>query len=278
MTSVTEQQSILQQRYPEFTHYIQTHAHAETVHHANGIVASDSVLQNKVVEYWIAQLLNTSIHIRLHPDVLTISAEGNQITRQDCKELLPWVYTRPQHSPFRIVHIVGVHRLNAFAANSLLKLIEEPPVYTVIFLSTHTPYGLPATIRSRVQWFWVSNNEIKQYNERHQFWIHWLKQSIATRDALLHEAFLSVSKKEALHQLPEHLTSLQELFCDMILMQTTGNSHLAQSTTSSQIRDIAKCYTVEQLRKSSAVLVELERMCRAQVNKKNIIDYLIVAL
>ena len=39
--------------------------------------------------------------------------------------------------------------MNRQAANALLKVLEEPPAHAVIFLCTHQPHLLPATIRSR---------------------------------------------------------------------------------------------------------------------------------
>ncbi len=278
MTPLTEQYNTLQQGYPEFTRYMDAHSSIDTIHHANGIVSTNEDLQQRVVEYWIQQLLQSPKDIHHHPDVLFINPEGRHITRQDCVSLIPWVYTKPQHSPFRIVHIVGAHRLNASTTNSLLKLIEEPPAHTVVFLTTHTPYGFPATIRSRVQWFWIPHTTKNTYNDRHYFWIDWLQKPIVTRDTLLQETFIHASTTKALHQLPEHLATLQELFRDMILILTNGKNSAPQGTASIAVSDIAKRYTVGQLIQISATLLDLERMCAAQVNKKNIIDYLIVAL
>ncbi|MGE3975212.1 MAG: ATP-binding protein [Bdellovibrionales bacterium] len=51
----------------------------------------------------------------------------------------------------RIVIIDQAHRMNPFAANALLKVLEEPPEKTHFFLITSQENVLPITIRSRCQ-------------------------------------------------------------------------------------------------------------------------------
>jgi DNA polymerase-3 subunit delta' len=51
----------------------------------------------------------------------------------------------------KVVVISPAESMNANAANSLLKLLEEPPANTYLILVCHRLHGLPATIRSRCQ-------------------------------------------------------------------------------------------------------------------------------
>lgn len=55
----------------------------------------------------------------------------------------------PFEAAHRVVIVGDAHRMNRSAANALLKTLEEPPASAVIFLCTHQPHLLPATIRSR---------------------------------------------------------------------------------------------------------------------------------
>ena len=50
---------------------------------------------------------------------------------------------------FRVAIIDAADDLNLNAANALLKVLEEPPERGVLFLVTHAPGRLLATIRSR---------------------------------------------------------------------------------------------------------------------------------
>jgi hypothetical protein len=56
---------------------------------------------------------------------------------------------RPFVASRRVVVIGDAHRMNRAAANALLKSLEEPPAHTHLFLCTHQPHLLPATIPSR---------------------------------------------------------------------------------------------------------------------------------
>jgi DNA polymerase-3 subunit delta' len=51
----------------------------------------------------------------------------------------------------RVFVVMEAENLNEPSANSLLKVLEEPPSFTTIILVTAFPYRLPATIRSRCQ-------------------------------------------------------------------------------------------------------------------------------
>jgi len=52
-------------------------------------------------------------------------------------------------SAWRVVVLADVE-LTSFAANALLKFLEEPPARVVVILTTDTPGTLPATVRSRL--------------------------------------------------------------------------------------------------------------------------------
>ena len=55
----------------------------------------------------------------------------------------------PSRSPYRVCIIDSVDDLNINSANALLKILEEPPHKGLIFLISHSPGRLLATIRSR---------------------------------------------------------------------------------------------------------------------------------
>ena len=60
-----------------------------------------------------------------------------------------FVNAPPFEARHKVVVIGDAHRMNRNAANALLKTLEEPPAAAVIFLCSHQPHLLPATIRSR---------------------------------------------------------------------------------------------------------------------------------
>jgi DNA polymerase-3 subunit delta' len=63
---------------------------------------------------------------------------------------LPEFFSKaPASAPFRVAIVDAADDLNVNAANALLKTLEEPPPRGVLFLVSHRPGGLIATIRSR---------------------------------------------------------------------------------------------------------------------------------
>jgi DNA polymerase III subunit delta' len=86
-----------------------------------------------------------------HPDVHTISADGQFIKIDQMRELARETQFRPYEGRHRVYVIDEAERLREEAANSILKTLEEPPETSVIVLVTSKPYALLPTILSRCQ-------------------------------------------------------------------------------------------------------------------------------
>jgi DNA polymerase-3 subunit delta' len=86
-----------------------------------------------------------------HPDIVTIAAEGQFIKIGIVKELQEQMKFRPREGRWRIFIMQEADRMNAAAANALLKTLEEPSAGNILILTTSRPYALPMTILSRCQ-------------------------------------------------------------------------------------------------------------------------------
>jgi len=86
-----------------------------------------------------------------HPDfrVTTIEEDATVITVDQVRELISYLSLRPHTSSRRVVILTPAEAMNINAANSLLKVLEEPPADSVLILVSHQPQLLSATIRSR---------------------------------------------------------------------------------------------------------------------------------
>ncbi len=86
-----------------------------------------------------------------HPDFLTFPPDGplRQITIQQMRLLKERAQHRPLKGSWRVFLIDAIERANAQAANSLLKILEEPPEHLILILTARNPYDLLPTIRSR---------------------------------------------------------------------------------------------------------------------------------
>ena len=93
----------------------------------------------------------------LHPDVRIIglsSSEGRDrslISIEQVREVQHEAYLKPYEGVWRVFIFDGVGRRSEEAANSLLKLLEEPPDQVVIFLLAEDYLSLLPTIVSRCQ-------------------------------------------------------------------------------------------------------------------------------
>ncbi len=92
----------------------------------------------------------TRILIQTHPDVLIIPPDPPQmlIKVDQVRHVIGGIYYRPSEGRQR-VYIFTTAALMKEAANSLLKVLEEPPEFATIFLLAENPGQLLPTIRSR---------------------------------------------------------------------------------------------------------------------------------
>ena len=86
-----------------------------------------------------------------HPDFTEIAPEetGKVITVDQIRVLVSFLSLRPHIAGRRLIIIQPAEAMNINAANSLLKLLEEPPLGNILILVSHAPNRLPATVRSR---------------------------------------------------------------------------------------------------------------------------------
>jgi len=83
-------------------------------------------------------------------DVQEIDAASSSRV-DDVREIREIMRYRPQNSRYRVTIFDEVHMLSKAAFNALLKILEEPPNYTIFILATTDVYKVPLTILSRCQ-------------------------------------------------------------------------------------------------------------------------------
>jgi DNA polymerase-3 subunit delta' len=92
---------------------------------------------------------------RAHPDLLVIQRDPEDgksrrdIPVAEARALPEFFAKSPASAPYRVAIIDTADDLNEFGSNAVLKTLEEPPERGVLFLLSHAPGGLLATIRSR---------------------------------------------------------------------------------------------------------------------------------
>lgn len=86
-----------------------------------------------------------------HPDFITFPPDGplRQITIQQMRLLRERSQLKPLRGQHRVFLIDHLDRANEQSANSLLKVLEEPPDHLIIMATAENLYDLLPTIRSR---------------------------------------------------------------------------------------------------------------------------------
>jgi DNA polymerase III subunit delta' len=103
-------------------------------------------------ERWASEKRNEDpLLFATHPDFVTFAPDGplRQITIQQTRLLKERAPFAPHRGNRRIFLIDHVDRANEQAANSLLKILEEPPAHLILIMTAENAYDLLPTIRSR---------------------------------------------------------------------------------------------------------------------------------
>ncbi|HEV8015851.1 MAG TPA: DNA polymerase III subunit delta' [Stellaceae bacterium] len=92
-----------------------------------------------------------------HPDLLVVERgidpkrkrQRREIVADDARAVGDFLHLTSSQGGWRVVIVDGADLMNPHAANSLLKILEEPPKCTVLLLASDNPGRLLPTIRSR---------------------------------------------------------------------------------------------------------------------------------
>ena len=101
---------------------------------------------------WVARLVLRTDRDQ-HPDWISLRPidDSRQIRIEQVRELAQELALTSHQGGYKVGVLSPADVLNRFAANALLKTLEEPPPRTVLMLVVTQPSRLPATILSRCQ-------------------------------------------------------------------------------------------------------------------------------
>jgi len=85
------------------------------------------------------------------PDVIEISPEKDVVKIDQMRILRKIAYLKPMKGRKRVFIVAEAEKMKEEAANSLLKILEEPPLFSYIILIAHNPFLIISTIKSRCQ-------------------------------------------------------------------------------------------------------------------------------
>ncbi|MEA2062034.1 MAG: DNA polymerase III subunit delta' [Thermodesulfobacteriota bacterium] len=89
------------------------------------------------------------INLGEHPDIIIVKPEKNMIRISQIKTIFSSITSKPHEADMRMILIEDADTMNREASNSLLKILEEPPLRTFFVLTAKSLTDLLPTIISR---------------------------------------------------------------------------------------------------------------------------------
>ncbi|MFC1756167.1 hypothetical protein ACFLZK_02125 [Patescibacteria group bacterium] len=111
-----------------------------------------------------------------HPDKLSLGLleKKKNISIVQIRKLIQFLTTKPYSSKNKVVVISQAEKMTTQAQNALLKILEEPPFFAIIILSSKTEQALLPTVLSRCRKIkadyngdevFVDNEDVTHFNE-----------------------------------------------------------------------------------------------------------------
>ena len=101
-----------------------------------------------------------------HPDIITLRhLKENYSVAEVRSQLTEDIGIRPYRYPYKIYLVPEAHRLNTESQNALLKTLEEPPAYGIIFLISSNRNALLPTVLSRLICLNADENDAEDKSE-----------------------------------------------------------------------------------------------------------------
>jgi DNA polymerase-3 subunit delta' len=124
-------------------------------------------------------------HAGTHPDfkIVKVEDKASQIKIDQIRESIEWLSLTKHNSEYKVLLITAAEKMNRFAANSMLKILEEPPAGTLIILVSDRPAGVLSTLKSRCAHIMIKPPNFSDA-------VAWLSTQVDYEhiDELLHEA------------------------------------------------------------------------------------------
>ena len=151
--------------------------HEKNIPHCRALVAPQK-WHSEIIESLSQVILKKNLEN--NPDLIVIGTDEKAPNIESCRNLIQEIALKPVNSICRLGVILSADKLLLPAANSLLKLAEEPPSHAyLLFLMEDGRFFLP-TLKSRSRFnILVSddNTQIKMMPQNEFEWIEWLEKS-----------------------------------------------------------------------------------------------------
>lgn len=104
----------------------------------------------------------------VHPDIIVVTKpeDKKSFVKSDVKKMVSDAYLTPNEADTKVYIISEIHRMTEESQNLLLKILEEPPVYTSFILTSQAANAVIGTVLSRVVRLRLGKSANVQYSEK----------------------------------------------------------------------------------------------------------------
>jgi DNA polymerase-3 subunit delta' len=157
-------------------------------------IGSEIIIDKFINKLFCLELCGNCQNCRLlalkqHPDLIYLGQfyiddkiNVGKITVEDIRNMIGQVSLKPNFSHYKIVYITNCQLLNHNSANALLKILEEPPLYTKFILLSYNLNDLLPTITSRcrqilfnINYNQLTNDFLLEQFNYNKFWVNYYK-------------------------------------------------------------------------------------------------------
>ena len=169
----------------------------------------EEVISQNFLPDWRKLVLQNS-HASIEDWLNSFGAENKQgnISKEESRQIIRNLALKAFEGPYKIMIIWLPEYLHPFAANALLKVLEEPPEKTVFLLVSNDPEKLLPTILSRVQTRTVpaySDSEIANWLDKQG-----VEEGLIKEITRIANGSINAAKKLVNHVANEGLVSFRE--------------------------------------------------------------------
>ncbi len=190
-----------------------------------------------------------------HPDVYWAAPDGASLKLQQVHNLQNQAWLRPTEAIGKVFVLEQADTMTIEAANSLLRILEDPPGSATFVLLTAQPQQMLPTILSRCQRLDLAAGDLQPTNERRQE-ARGLIAALPDMDEL-QILDLAESWDKERDTLSERVRSLAACYRDLLVLGQTGDPSLLGSP------DDLDWLRRQVLERSSAGLVASAEACEA---------------
>ncbi len=183
---------------------------------------------------------------RIHPDIISIKKPDDKknFRKDDVKNMVADAYLTPNEADKKVYVIFELQNMTEESQNLLLKILEEPPVYTTFVLTSQSANAVIGTVLSRVVRLRLGSVEESEYSERAIEVVKKLSKAVCSMreyDKIKATASLDGNKKLTV----EVLQLFTSVLRDSVALKNGGK--ILMKDFSDESEELAKVHTLKKL-------------------------------